>query len=277
MIVWILFILSALTAAVLSVSFGYISNWFDIWKTALSFVCAFLAYNLLYVLYLYVIGLFIDQAKPIAKQLNIYRRNCWNVGVLGCFYAGVKVHVSGREKLPEDERFLMVCNHRSMFDPLAVLSSLRRYNISFVSKESNMKIPALGNVSYGAGFLGLNREDNRKALKSILTAAEYIKSGICSMLIYPEGTRSHSEEMGDFHAGSFKIAQKASCPLVISCIRGSEKVGKNVLRRKSDVYIDILEVIPADRVKQMSTTELADHAKQLMKVKMVQSGETVYA
>jgi len=277
MIVWILVVLAAVTAVICSVCFGYISDWYDIWKTLLSFCCAFAAYNVLYYIYLIIISLFVNQAKPLTKQLGLYRRTCVNVGVLVCFYAGIRVHVSGKEKLPGNERFLMVCNHRSLFDPISVLSSLGEYNISFVSKESNMKIPALGNISYAAGFLGLNRENNREALKSIIAAANYIRSGMCSMFVYPEGTRSHCEEMGDFHAGSFKIAQRASCPLVISCIRGSEKVRGNLFKRRSEVYIDILEVLPPERVKSMSTVELAEYSKKLMKEKFIQTGELVNA
>ena len=276
MIVWLFVLISAIAAILLTVCFGHFTAWYDIWKTLLSFACAFCAMNVLYMSYLWVISLFVDKAKPVARQLGIYRRNCVNVGVLGCFLAGVRVHVSGEEKLPA-ERFLMVSNHRSLFDPLCVLSSLGRHNISFVSKTANADIPALGGVAHGAGFVWLNREDNRAALKSILTAANQIRSGMCSMLIYPEGTRSHGQTMGDFHAGSFKIAQRASCPLVISCIRGSETVSKGLLFRKHDVYIDIVDVLPPETVKSMTTVQLADYSKRLMAENFARKGETAYA
>ena len=84
------------------------------------------------------------------------------------------------------------------------------------------------------------------------------------MAIYPEGTRSKSDQLLPFHAGSFKIAQKANVPLVISSIRGSERIGKNVLRRPTDVYLDILEVIPAEKVKSMSTRELAEYSSRII-------------
>ena len=67
-----------------------------------------------------------------------------------------------------------------------------------------------------------------------------------------------------FHAGSFKIAQRAGAPVVVACVRGSEKVKRPHLFKSVDVYLDILEVIPAGQVKAMSTNELADYSRSLM-------------
>ena len=99
-------------------------------------------------------------------------------------------------------------------------------------------------------------------------AAEYLKNGVCNMGIYPEGTRSRTGEMLPFHAGSFKIAQRAGAPLVVACVRGSENVKRPHLFGHVDVYLDILEVIPAERVKAMSTNELADYSRALMEEKL---------
>ena len=170
------------------------------------------------------------------------------------------MHTEGLEKLPKDSRFLLVCNHRSSFDPLATMWALRDYNVSFISKPSNLKIPIVGKLAWGAGYLPINREDNREALKTILQAAEYLKNDVCSMCIYPEGTRSHGTAMLPFHSGSFKIAQKAGVPLVIASIEGTENVAKNVLRRPTRVTLKILEVIDAAEVKAEKTNTLADHS-----------------
>ena len=129
---------------------------------------------------------------------------------------------------------------------------------------SNLKIPIAGVIAKNAGFLPIDRENNREALKTILQAAEYLKKGVCNMGIYPEGTRSRTGEMLPFHAGSFKIAQRAGAPVVVACVRGSEKVKRPHLFKSVDVYLDILEVIPAEQVKAMSTNELADYSRSLM-------------
>jgi 1-acyl-sn-glycerol-3-phosphate acyltransferase len=148
-----------------------------------------------------------------------------------------------------------------MFDPLVTEYMLRKYNLAFISKPSNMEIPVISNLAWGAGFLPIDRENDREALKSILQAADYLKRDICSMAVYPEGTRSKTGELGPFHAGSFKIAQRAKAPVVIASIQGTEKVSKNIPFRPTHVKLDILEVIPDEEVKAMNTQELAARSR----------------
>ena len=53
-------------------------------------------------------------------------------------------------------------------------------------------------------------------------------------------------------------------PLVITSVSGTEKIKKNLFHRPTDVYLDILEVIPAEKVKDMSTKELSDYSSRLI-------------
>ncbi len=219
---------------------------------------------LLYVTFWWLMALPVDRTKPIEKQNPRARAGCYSIAGFLCVLAGIKPHISGEKKLPTDSRFLFVCNHRSMFDPLTVIRFLHRWNIAFVSKPSNLRIPMIGDLAYSAGYLAIDRENDRAALRTILTAADYMKRDLCSIGIYPEGTRSRSGELLPFHAGSFKTAQRANVPLAIACVRGTEKVKKRLFLRPTDVYLDILEVIPAEKVKAMSTVELSDNARRLI-------------
>ena len=170
-------------------------------------------------------------------------------------------------------RFLYVCNHRSGFDPVIVMDKLRRYEISFISKPSNMKLPLIGRVAYAAGFLAIDRENDRNALRTILTAADYMKRDICSMGIYPEGTRSRTGELLPFHAGSLKAAQKAKVPIVVACCSGGEKIMKRKGFGGTKVYLDILEVIPAETVCGMKTTELSERIQGAIRENLARKRE----
>ena len=235
----------------------------ELWKCALIFVLGVPALTVLYVLAAAVVSLFIDPSWPRKKQSPICRGFVAGGGEICCFYCGVRLHVNGMEKLPKDRRFLLVANHRSLFDPLAIFHALRDYNIAFISKPSNMKLPVLGRLAAGDCFLPIDRENDREALKTILCAADYLKRDLCSICIYPEGTRSKTRQMLPFHHGSFKIAQRAGVPLVIAAVSGTDLVKKNVLRRRTDVYIDVLEVVPAEELRAETTAALSDHAQSL--------------
>ena len=222
----------------------------------------FAALNILFVIFWVAVAQTVDDTKPIERQKPIYRRGVAIIAGWLCWWARVRVKLSGADKLPKEERFVLICNHRSGFDPVVTAAKLRDYNLGFISKPSNLKLPFIGKLAYGAGFLPIDRENDRAALKTILTAADYLKKDFCSIAIYPEGTRSKTGALLPFHAGSFKIAQKANVPIVIACVSGTDQIRHRWLFRSTTAELTILELLPAERVKTMSTQELAAYSKE---------------
>lgn len=229
---------------------------------ALYAVLGLLGLFLAYIIVVCIASLFVDTKKPLEKQSRFFRKAVDFLIPIFVWLCGERTVIEGMEKMPEG-KFLMVCNHRSMFDPLTVMARFQKYNIAYVSKPENLRLPVVGPGTYATGSLAIDRENNREALKTIMRAAEQIKSGMCNMMIYPEGTRSRTGELLDFHAGSFKIAQRANCDLVICAIDGSEKVGKRLFR-PTKVVMTVLETVPADKVKAMSTEALAEYSRNLI-------------
>lgn len=235
-----------------------------LWKALIAFVLIYIAVNLLFALVLWIISLFLPMKPLEDKQNRLARIGCVLIAQFVVGYGGVRTTIVGKEKIPTDSRFLFISNHKSNFDPLILMAELPEYDITFVSKPENVKIPLAGKYAFSAGCIAMDRENNREALKSILLAADYMKKDICSISIYPEGTRSKTNEMLPFHAGSFKIAQRAGVPVVVACTKGTEKLKKNAFKRRTDITLEVLEVIPAEQVKTMSTNELSDYSRSLI-------------
>lgn len=255
------FLFISLLASLVCIFFTSMPLWLGILMLPLCFVVLLLPL----VVMIIVAAAQADTAKPLDKLSPVSQMACMAIADLLCTLGLMKISVTGKEKLPEVSHFLIVSNHRSAADPMALYKGLREYAIGFISKPSNMALPLLGKMAYGAGFLAIDRENDRKALKTILAAAGYIKKGICSVAIYPEGTRSRNGELLPFHAGSFKIAQKASAPVVVVCTSGTEKQGENLKKlRKTHIRLDILELIDPERVQSMSSVELADYSRDLI-------------
>ena len=165
----------------------------------------------------------------------------------------IRVHVSGIEKKPKDTKVLFVSNHRSNFDPIITWYILKKWKIAFVSKPSNFKIPFFGRIIRKCCFMPIDRENPRNAIVTINKAAKLLKKQEVSIGIYPEGTRSKNGQLLPFHNGVFKIAQKAEAAIVVLCVTGTEKISKRTPFRRTDVYLDVLEVFSAQGIKETKT------------------------
>ena len=171
---------------------------------------------------------------------------------------GMRVTATGTDTLPTIP-FLLVGNHRSAFDPLCTITALPGRNMVFVAKPSVLNIPVIGQVLRRLSFLSIDRENARNAVTTIKQAAHLVADVGLSVGIYPEGTRSKTEEMLPFHAGSFKIAKLAECPVAVVSIRYEKS---RILPWGKRVHIHVVEVLDADAVAQHSTGEMAEMAKE---------------
>ena len=212
-----------------------------------------LALLLLYILFLGICCLFIDPDKAYEKNSPFYRFLLDSATAAAMKLLRIRVHVSGIEKIPKDTKVLFVSNHRSNFDPIITWYILKKWKIAFVSKPSNFKIPFFGRIIRKCCFMPIDRENPRNAIVTINKAAKLLKKQEVSIGIYPEGTRSKNGQLLPFHNGVFKIAQKAETAIVVLCVTGTEKISKRTPFRRTDVYLDVLEVFSAQGIKETKT------------------------
>ena len=137
--------------------------------TALGFVLCFAGAVLVYVLAIGAVSLFVDRRKPVERPGAFYQFITRFTLKLLLALAGVRIHLSGEDKIPQG-RWLLVSNHRSAFDPLAVICALDRHDLAFISKPSNFRIPIFGAYAHRICCLALERDDDRAAMKTILQA-----------------------------------------------------------------------------------------------------------
>ena len=225
-----------------------------------------LALLLLYILFLGICCLFIDPDKAYEKNSPFYRFLLDSATAAAMKLLRIRVHVSGIEKIPKDTKVLFVSNHRSNFDPIITWYILKKWKIAFVSKPSNFKIPFFGRIIRKCCFMPIDRENPRNAIVTINKAAKLLKKQEVSIGIYPEGTRSKNGQLLPFHNGVFKIAQKAEAAIVVLCVTGTEKISKRTPFRRTDVYLDVLEVFSAQGIKETKTEMIGTAVRRLIEI-----------
>ena len=226
-----------------------------------SFIACVFAFSLLYWFVLWITCFFVPVRKEYDKptRFHLFQLNMAYWFVITA--AGIKVHVTGLEKIPNGRRFLFVSNHLSRFDNMVECLVLKKTPLAFISKPSNFKIPIGRHLMTRCCYIPIDRESPKNAAKSITRAAELIRSDAVSIGVFPEGHRGKSYDLQDFTAGCFKAASKAGCPIVIATISGTEKTHKRFPFRSTHVYLDILEVIETEGRK---TAELSPIIKEIM-------------
>lgn len=227
-----------------------------------------LAFFIMLILFTVIVSLFANKNKIYTKHSRFYRRllNFWTW--IATKILCIKIHVTGMDKMRGvDGRFLLVSNHRSNFDPILTWYVFRKYDVAFISKKSNFSVPFFGAIIRKCCFLDIDREHPANALKTVELAADLMKNDVVSFGVYPEGTRSKECVLLPFRNGVFKTAIKAEAPIVVITVRGTEKIAKQPLFKRHDVYIDILSVLDKEYVAEHRTMEIGADVEKIMREK----------
>lgn len=252
-----------LLAIVLTVVGFALGIYGSIWIALLGLVLTELILILLWMLSGFICTRFIDMEKEYDDHSPLFRAYVNAIIDSLNQLLRIKVHVTGKEKTPQ-EKFLLVCNHRSGMDPLVTMGVFREYRMGFVAKKELYKIPIISRLMHRCYCLCMNREDVRQSALVIGRAAKLIQEDRAAIGIYPEGTRSQNDEMLPFANGAFKVAKKAKSPILVTTIKNSDLIMKNAPWKTTHVYLDVLGVIDKEFVENNSTAQISKVAREMM-------------
>lgn len=273
MIKLFLLLLAAIIGAVSGVLFyNFASS--DILLTILVSIGGFFGAILLFVILFFAI-LFFATFFESKKKKRLYQSKYFRFVLLLCdkflfSLFNMKLHLNGVNMLTKSETYLLVGNHRSNLDSMIIDYYLRDFPLTFIGKESLFKIPFVGKIIHGCAYLKLKRDNVNEEFETISDAITMMNrnDSPLSVGVFPEGTRNKSNDPSNvqtFKAGTFRIAKKTQKPIVITALRGTKEVNKNLLFKKHDCYLDIIEVLDFDQYKDMDVNEIALYCENKIK------------
>ncbi len=146
---------------------------------------------------------------------------------LALWLSGISTEISGLEHVPAGRSAIFVANHESNVDPPVLFTRLHpRLHVLF--KAELLKLPLLGRVFMLGGFVPVVRGNREQSMASIAEAARSVAAGN-NFLVFPEGTRSRTQELLPFKKGGFIMAIEAQAPIVPVAIEG----GRTAMRKGS--------------------------------------------
>lgn len=233
------------------------------WAPILGFPLLYLLNFGLFLAVAFLIGLTININKPVKKPSKVARFLVTNVIKQIHFLGRIHVKKTGFEKIPHDKPYTIVYNHTSRFDPMLIMDKLYKDRIICVTKPENKKIPIAGPFIHKAGYISVNRDNTAEGIKAIEQAVKYIKDNEGSICISPEGRRSLNGRLLPFRAGAFNVAKDGKTDIVVMGFKNTNRVHKNFPLKATKVNMDVLEVLPYDRINVMTTREISDYIHKL--------------
>lgn len=136
---------------------------------------------------------------------------------------GARVDVIGTENLASDRAQVIVANHVSWYDVLALAAfTPKRYR--FVAKKELARVPLFGHAWIAAGHVAVDRTDTQRAVASLDQAARTIRDDNSSIIIFPEGTRSATGSLQAFKKGAFVLALNNGIDIVPAAVIGTRDI-----------------------------------------------------
>lgn len=247
-----------------SLTFWPVQGWIDFYIPLILFIAGYLFGLSITWAFIWCVGLTIDEKKEY-HNINKWIRWLMYIGVdYICMHAMIYTRVINRRKMPKKERFLLVCNHLSVFDPLIIIQKFSFRDIAFIMKKENMHMPLANRLMWRSCCLPIDRDNYLQSLEVMRKATYLAESNITSIGVFPEGTRSKNGQLGEFHEGCFNIAIKGKLSIVITTIRNTDQIHHRFPFRFTNVRYEVVGVIPYEEFQDLPAKKVSDMVYQIM-------------
>lgn len=187
------------------------------------------------------------------------------------FLIGNRTSYKNSFTLPQDKPLIIVSNHQSMFDIVALSWFLRKHHPKFISKiELGKGFPSVSfNLRHGGSVL-IDRKNPRQSIPVLTKFGRYIQETKRAAVIFPEGTRSKTGKVKSFSTTGLKILLKniPDAVVVPVAINNSWKLLKyGSFPMNSGVHLSV-EILDTMDAAGRDTDELLAEVEEKIKEKV---------
>jgi len=186
-------------------------------------------------------------------------------------YLGLRIH--GRENLPREGSFILVGNHTSHLDALCMLSALplAQLHRAFPAAAADLIFESLARSSFSALFLNaipFQRKGGSSASLALCRGLLANPGNI--LLLFPEGTRTATGDLGPFKPGIGLLAGGTPIPVIPCHLRGAFEAWPRTARfprpGKLDLVIGTPRTYPHTEATREGALEVAQDLREAVRV-----------
>jgi len=164
---------------------------------------------------------------PRYPDLSVYAlRTALHLGLRAYLHGYHRLEIRGRHHLPIGESFVLACNHTSHLDTLCLLSCLplRQLHRAFPAAAADYFFSTLPRSLGTAIFVnGLPFERDHNGAESLELCRQILARPGHVLILFPEGTRNPSDELGRFRSGIARLVAGSSTPVVPCHLSGGRE------------------------------------------------------
>ena len=202
---------------------------------------------LFYIIFYFWSALFFSILFPVkffSRNFTFIISEFWTFTVvkLSEWILGIAYSVKGEENIPESQ-FILASKHQSAWETffLPVLFT----NSIFVLKKELDKIPILRGYFKKLGYIFVDKNSSHSSMRKLLTSAKNsIKTGIKTIMIFPEGTRVKINEKKDLNSGVYALYRSLNLPVLpITHNSGEFWINKKIIKKSGKINVTIFPPI----------------------------------
>ena len=134
--------------------------------------------------------------------------------------SGVQLEIIGEHNIKDNKNYIFAPNHSSFMDFPVLFVAINKYLV-FVAKKELKKIPIFKSILNVSGFIFVDRNNTSDAIDSLNELKSDIKNTPRSVVVFPEGTRSSSNQLQSFKKGAAVLSINTGLPIIPVYIMGS--------------------------------------------------------
>ncbi len=175
-----------------------------------------------------------------------------------------KLTISGMGNARPHTTYLIVCNHQSSID--VPLASFVPVDCKFLGKDVLFRIPVVGWMMRMSKDVPVSRADTHSAARALIHCAKLMRDG-CSVLVFPEGTRSYDGNLLPFSDAPFKVAIRQGVSILPVVLDGTGSYlprSAFLFSERCPIHFSILPPVSVEGCGLKGAPELAERVRNLM-------------
>ena len=176
---------------------------------------------------------------------------------------GKRVRVIGRENLVKGGRYILVANHSSLFDIMAIMAFYP--GVSWFGREYLLKIPLFGYFLRANGYIPM-KQTTVSNTRGMLERLVQNSSGT-TIAIFPEGTRTLTGKLNRFHRGFIHVLRASDLdilPVPLNVLYSLKPKNRFYIDFRSKIHVIIHKPIKNEELKRKNDEEIISRVKEVI-------------